>query len=182
LKTKILYYIKQYKKIRPTFRFVINGAVIYLLWTVFYELIRDFYLFDFIYEEITYHLTNTQLFLTKQFLNIIGYDVEIYGKLIKIVDGASIHLDRGCLGRNPLGLFVGFILAFPGSTKHKFWFIPAGVLFISSLNVLRIIALLLTNQYYPQYMDLNHHFIFKIIVYFFILMMWIIWIKKIKKS
>jgi len=182
LKNKILNSVLSYKKINPTYRFVINGAIIFLIWTIFYKLIRNFYLFDFFYEEVTYHLTNIQLYLTKIILNLVGFNIEIYGKMISIVDGASVHLDRGCLGRNPLGLFVGFLLAFPGTIKHKLWFIPAGVLFISLLNVFRIIALILTNEYYPQYMDLNHHFIFKVIVYFFIFVMWAFWIKNLKKA
>jgi exosortase/archaeosortase family protein len=173
--------VYSYKKINPFLRFAINGIFLFLIWKLFYSFIRNLDFVDFIYEESTYILTNFQLILTKFVLEIFGYNIEIYGKLIKAVGGTSIHLDRGCLGRNPQGLFIGFILAFPGSFKNKLWYIPLGLMVITLLNIVRIIALFITNNCCAEYMDLNHHYIFKIIVYFFIFLMWYIWIQKISK-
>ncbi len=178
--TSIKDYINKYKKINKMLRLVINGAIVFLLWTIFYEFLRDYYIFDFLYEEITFNLTNIQLFLSKILLNLFSYEIDVYGKIIRVVNGVFVHLDRGCLGRNPLGMFVGFIIAFPGENKHKIWFIPFGIMVISILNVLRIVALVITNENYPQYMEINHHLIFKYIVYFFIFVMWAIWVKKTK--
>lgn len=173
--------LEKYRELNLFIRLAINGIVLYLIWTVFYKIFRDYYLVDYFYEEVTHHLTNIELIITKVFLGILGYDVEIFGKVIKIIGGTSIHLDRGCLGRNPIGLFVGFILAFPGIISRKLWYISLGLLVISFLNICRIVALFITNDCCSEYMDLNHHYIFKIIVYIFIFIMWFIWISKVNR-
>jgi len=174
-------YILKYKQLNPFIRLAVNGTVLFLIWTIFYKYFRSSDFIYFYYEEITYRLTNLQLKVTEFFLELIGYDIELYAKQIKHVGGASVHLDRGCLGRNPQGLFVGFILAWPGKFKNKLWFIPSGLIAIWIINVFRISALLITSNCCPQYMDLNHHVIFKIIVYACIFLMWFIWIQKINK-
>lgn len=180
-KFKVSSLVSAYRKINPFIRFALNGVILYLIWQIFYTVFRDLDFINFFYEEATYLLTTIQLRFTKILLEIFGYHIEIYGKLIKAIGGTSIHLDRGCLGRNPQGLFIGFLLAYPGSFKNKLWYIPLGLIVITILNIFRIIALFITNDYYPEYLDLNHHYIFKIVVYFFIFLMWLIWIQKVSK-
>ena len=76
-----------------------------------------------------------------------------------------------------MGLYVGFILAYPGKIKHKLWVVPAGLLVIIILNIMRISGLTYLVLRWPEYVDINHHVIFKYTVYFFIFLMWYFWIK-----
>jgi len=183
LKSKIfIELLEKYRQLNLFIKLIVNGIVLYFLWTVFFMFFRNLEIVDFIYEEGTFYMTNIHLGITKFLLDLINYPAEIYGKSIcSIQYGTSILLDRGCLGRNPIGLFVGFILAYPGDIKNKIWYIPLGLLVFSILNTIRIIGLYITNIRFPEYMDLNHHFVFKIIIYIFIFLMWYIWIKKINK-
>ncbi len=167
----------KYKNLHLLTRFVINIVFLSLLWIIFYVFFRyNPYINEF-YEYIVDKFTRVLLLAGKFLLGISGFDIEIEGKVIRISGTSGVLLDKGCLGRNLLGLFAGFILAYPSQIKHKLWAIPLGLLIIMFLNVLRIAALTVLVHSYPDYVDINHHVIFKYTVYFFIFCMWYFWIK-----
>ncbi len=159
-------------------KFIINTIILIAIWFLFYNFLRHLPFVDYIYEEGIFWLTKIQLLLTKIFMSALGYSIEIYGKTVKIVGSYGVHLDRGCLGRNTLGLFVGFILAFPGKFSNKIWFLVIGVVIFILLNVFRIMALAIVDACCVQYLDFNHHITFKCIVWAFILLLWALWINK----
>ncbi len=156
----------------------INSAILVALWFLFYYVLRKINFVDYLYEEGIFWLSKIQLILTKILMNIAGYSVEIYGKTVKITGSYGVHLDRGCLGRNTLGLFIGFILAFPGKTKYKIWYIGLGTGIFILINVFRIIALAIVDNCCVEYLDFNHHVTFKYIIWAIILVLWAIWINK----
>lgn len=160
------------------FKIAINLAILLGLWLLFYKLLRQIPAVDFVYEQGILFFTKIQLTFSKLILQLMGYTVEIYGKTIKIVPSFGVLLDRGCLGRNTLGLFVGFILTLPGKTIDKIWYSALGIIIFVILNILRIVALAVNQYCCPEKLDFNHHFLFKIIVYAVILLLWIIWINK----
>ena len=56
--------------------------------------------------------------------------------------GASgLRVADGCNGLSVLGLFVGFVLAHPGSVVRRMLFIPLGMLVIYGVNVGRLVTL-----------------------------------------
>ena len=173
--------IKNFAKLPIWLQFVLNILILYVLWLVFYKFLRDWYLIDYFYEQVIYYLTKLQLKLSGFLLGILGYKVEIYCKIITINGSNGVLLDRGCLGRNVLGVFLGFILAYPSSMKKKFWISVIGVVVFIILNVLRISALAIIDYCCPQYLDINHHYIFTIIVYSAIILMWAIWLRSLRK-
>ena len=180
----ILSLYNKYKSSKPLYKFIINGLLVYSIWIVFYEVFRYTPFIDFYYNKITYFLTNSWLYSTKAFLTVLGYHVDIYvdRKIIQLQGTQGVLLERGCLGRNMMGLFAGFILVYPGNIKSKLWYIPLGLIVIYILNMLRISGLSLVQLYYPEYMDVSHHTIFKYTVYTAIFIMWAIWIGKINNK
>jgi exosortase/archaeosortase family protein len=117
------------------------------------------------------------LVVSRLVLELLGFKTELVGKTVRIAGTGGVYLNRGCLARNLMGLYVGFILAYPGKIKHKLWVIPAGLIVITILNVARICGLAYLVLCCPEHVDINHHVIFKYTVYFFIFMMWYFWIK-----
>lgn len=179
MKPKLIELIKRNKKLLFLAKLIINIVIILSVWYLFYKIIRPrLPLVDYLYEEVIFWVTELQLVLSKLLLNLIGYSVEIYGKTVKIIGSFGVHLDRGCLGRNTLGLFVGFILAFPGKIKNKVWFLIMGIGIFIIVNVLRIAGLAITEFCCPERLDFNHHYLFKIIVYIIIFFLWVWWIQK----
>jgi len=165
-------------KVEFLFKFTMNSLILLSLWILFYKVLRGIAFIDFLYEEGIYLLTITQLFLTKVLLSIMGFAVEIYGKTIIIIGSYGVHLDRGCLGRNTLGLFIGFIFAFPGKFKSKIWFICLGIVVFIMLNILRISGLAITDYCCREKLDFNHHYVFKIITYSVIFLLWVWWVQR----
>lgn len=170
--------VQEQSRFHNLLRFLLNGALAVGAWLLFYKLFRNQPFVHNWYELGVEWLTQFSLICTKSFLEIFGFQPIIDGKSIYWDGIPGVMLDRGCLGRNLMGLFAGFILIFPGNRISKIWFIPAGLILIFFLNVLRIVALLLTEVYWPEYLDVNHHFIFKIVVYSCIFGLWYWWIKR----
>ncbi len=174
--------LNRYQNLNLLTRFIVNILILSAIWFVFYNFFRYSSFINIIYENVVNSLTQSLLWFSKILLSAFGYDTTIHGKVIRIVGTGGVLLDRGCLGRNLIGLFVGFILAYPGKAKHKLWSIPLGIIIINLLNILRIAGLTFIVLRYPEYVDINHHVIFKYTVYFFIFLMWYFWIKYFSAS
>ena len=182
-------YMQKIKKIKTAYfnthqfiRFGINGVFLFILWFIFYKFFRNLRLTDYFYEGITYYITHISLIFSKLVLNIFGYEVEIWGKTIKIINTYGVHLDRGCLGRNNIGIFTGFIIAYPGLIRTKLWYIPFGIFVFFLINSARIIALAITVSCCPQNLDFNHHVVFQYGTLGFMFLLWFIWIKFLRKK
>ncbi len=174
--------IKRMAKIPIWLQFPINILILYALWLVFFKFLRHIWFIDYFYEEVIYYLTFIQLQATKFLLSLLGYKAYVLGKVIWIEGTSGILLDRGCLGRNTLGLFMAFILAYPSQWRQKLWIIVVGTVIFLCLNILRISGLAITQYCCPRYMDINHHLIFKYIVYTAILLMWYWWLRTLRKE
>ena len=87
--------------------------------------------------------------------------------------------------------WIFLMVLFPGPWKHKLWYIPAGLVIIEWINVVRICGILLMQIWWPNIHihllgnDINtfhlaHDYIFKFFFYFIIFLMWVLWVEKIK--
>ena len=87
--------------------------------------------------------------------------------------------------------WVFLMVLFPGPWKHKLWYIPAGLVVIEWINVVRICGILLMQIWWPNIHihlfgnDINtfhlaHDYIFKFFFYLIIFLMWVLWVEKIK--
>jgi exosortase/archaeosortase family protein len=85
-----------------------------------------------------------------------------------------------CSGLKQIFVFLCIIAFYPGSEKHKLWFIPLGILLIWALNVIRISSLIGLFESFPNHFDLFHE-LSKYVFYFIIFMFWVFWEEKIRK-
>ncbi len=88
-----------------------------------------------------------------------------------------VGVSPGCTSLKQWLHFIFIMLLFPGPRKHKLWFIPAGIIVIHFINIVRIVGLALTLKPWPQYFDFFHDYIFKTFFYFMIFVMWVIWVE-----
>ena len=162
------------------YRFFLHGILLYILWEIFFYFFRFNFLFTNIYDLGLIYFRDALLYGTHYFLNIVGYEsyVDTIRETLHISGAKAVWVGRGCMGRNLQGLFAGFIIAYPGQLKSKFWYIPLGFGVIFMINIVRIGGLAIILKCCPDNMDFNHHFVFKYTVYFFIFLMWVFWIKK----
>ena len=163
-------------------RFLLTAALLYVGWYLLYSrLIHSSslgYSFD---SALCHHIAQASAWV----LRLAGFESFAGG-----ADGTFLHLGGyhvvtvgwQCDGLPMMALFAGFVLAYPGPWRTKLWFIPAGVLFIHGINVLRVVGLALNQMYWRSSMEFNHHYTFTIIVYGFIFWLWTIWVRRFANS
>jgi len=160
------------------FRFVLLGAVIYLVWLLVYHLgIKEYTNWD-------YNLNYTIVYLSREIFGLFGVEtfMEIESDHVLLIKNLSTHkgvwVGDNCNGFKLFSIFSIFIIAFPGNQNSKFWFIPFGLIVIHLANIIRVMSLLLINDYNPAYLDFNHNYTFTVFVYGIIFLLWLLWIKK----
>jgi len=104
-----------------------------------------------------------------------GLEAFVDGRNLALPGVPGVRIANGCNGLSTLGLFVGFVLAYPGSAWRRAWFIPLGILAIYLTNVARVIAMLLSQKYWPAAFDPLHGFGLTTIFYVVVFGLWVLW-------
>lgn len=156
-------------------RFFLFAGLLYLSWFLLYELAFkpftniDEKLIGFIIAQAAFLL---KLFGYKTYQDLEDQDLQLIG-----IDGAHpIWIGSPCNAITLFAFFTLFVIAFPGNTKNKLWFIPLGILLIHLANLIRVMGLTLINFYAPEYLDFNHTYTFTIFVYGLIFTLWMWWV------
>jgi exosortase family protein XrtF len=97
-------------------------------------------------------------------------------------DKCLVGVGRPCNGLELFVLFAGFIIAFPGNSRNKLWFIPAGILLIHFVNVLRVAALAVIQLNWHSWLEFNHKYTFTVLVYMLIFCLWMLWMNRFSKT
>ena len=135
--------------------------------------------------DLSFIFNNTVELLTSQvswlIQDVFNMDVVMLKNSVYVKEVSSlVKIVWSCSGLKQMFVFFCIIAFYPGSEKHKLWFIPLGILLIWVLNVLRISGIIALFEYYPDNFDLFHEFS-KYIFYFVIFMFWVLWEEKIRK-
>lgn len=109
-------------------------------------------------------------------LETIGFEVVLDGRTLMLPGVAGIYIADGCNGLATLGLFVGFVLSYPGSAWRRLWFIPFGILVIYATNVVRVVVMLLTQKFWPAAFGPLHGFGLTTIFYLVVFCLWVLWV------
>ena len=88
---------------------------------------------------------------------------------------AGIYIADGCNGLSALSLFVGFVVAYPGTWARRALFIPLGLVAITVVNVLRCAVLLVVGDLWPDLFGAVHAFHALFIFYVAIFGLWVAW-------
>ncbi|TND06487.1 MAG: Transmembrane exosortase (ExosortaseEpsH) [Bacteroidetes bacterium] len=149
---------------------------LYLGWYLLYEWVLH------PWGRLDQFVINNTATLAEKLLQVFGYDtfsdnnptVRTIG-----VDGThGLWIGDPCNGLTLFALFSTFILAYPGSWKHKAWFIPSGILLIHAANILRVTGLCIIVEVSPEWLNFNHTYTFQILMYVLIFALWMLWVKK----
>ena len=119
-------------------------------------------------------------------LEIFGFKAitEIHGDMVvsKITGLEFSHgvwIGEPCNGIKVFGLFTIFIISYHGKFLNKLIYIPAGILVLHFLNVLRIGILTYISAVNPYILDFNHNVTFQLVIYGAMLGLWYLWIIKL---
>jgi len=106
---------------------------------------------------------------------LLGWDVEISGRILTCVGQKGVEIQNGCNGLNLLGLYGGFIVAYPGPWKKRIMFLMVGLFILYSANVIRIAFFAVFNASLPQYWDAAHDYSSYVFFYPIVLLFWYLW-------
>ena len=154
----------------PLTHFIVKVLCFFIVWYVVYELwlLPDGSLDEWISMNI--------ISISVGIVDFLGYDVFAYNRVIGIYGNAGIEVVDGCNGIAAMGLFLGFILAYPGSWDKRLSFSVFGIGIIYFINIIRISVLTITQQEWPKFFDFTHDYSTTTIFYITIFIMWMVWV------
>lgn len=115
-------------------------------------------------------LRNLLLQMASSFLSAMGYENTVMGQYLFVAGGKGIRIVYSCIGLNIIFVWVAFNIAFPIRLLNRILYIVAGIVLITVLNFIRI-ALVAISPYKGRFLNtpLDHHTVFNIVVYAFII-------------
>jgi len=177
--------LKSLKPYYPIFKFVATFGVLYMVLTLSY----------YAYLQVEYTATNypdpvTALVShqTKGGLQWLGYDAQIYNApsnpsvMLYIDDQIVYRVIEGCNAVSVMLLFAAFVIAFAKAWKKTLLFLLIGIGTIYLVNLLRLIGLGYIYQELPKYKLIAHDIAFPAVIYGWVILLWIYWIRKPKTT
>jgi len=152
-----------------TGKFLLKALCIYLIWYVIYEL---WLLPEGSLDE---WLTTNIVSVSAGILTYLGYHIYAIGRLIGIGLAPGIYLANGCSGTSVMGLFAGFVIAYPGKWIPRLVFIPTGFGIIYLANVARIVVLAIIQTDWPGFFGIAHTYSTKALLYLIVFGLWVLW-------
>lgn len=154
----------------PLFLFIIKALGFFIIWYMIYELwlLPDGRLDEWISLNI--------IGVSKGLLELISYEVISYNRVVSIYGANGIEVIDGCNGIAAMGLFIGFIVSYPGLWRQKLSFIVLGLALIYIVNILRITVLVITQVEWESFFNIAHDYATTSIFYFLIFFLWMLWV------
>ena len=155
----------------PIRTFALKALGIFVLWYVLYELwlLPDGRLDHW----VALRVIDGAAFATK----LMGFEVWMQGRVVTIAGNNGIEMVDGCTGISAIGLFLGFIWAYPGQNRSRVYFSLMGIATIYLVNILRIATLMLMQEWAPQFFDFTHDYSTTTIFYLVIFFLWMLWVR-----
>jgi len=152
----------------PVLFFVLKFAGLLVL---FYFILHSSFFREYFFDK----LIGVNAFLASKFLNLFGQATSFSGGTIS--SGVhSVSIKQGCDALEPMAMFAAGIISFPASTRTKLKGLLYGILFLFSVNVLRIVSLFIVNRYRPSWFELMHVEIWQALFIILAISCWIFWI------
>jgi exosortase/archaeosortase family protein len=161
--------VKNKLKLSPLTVFLLKAGAVYAVWHLLYDyiLLPDGRLDTF--------LSYSGVSIAAGVLSILGWEAESSGRIIYILGTRGVEIQNGCNGLQLLGLYAGFIIAYPGPLRKRMLLLAGGLGILFFANVFRIGGYALSNVYLPEYWDTVHTYSSYVIFYPLVLGLWYTW-------
>ena len=155
----------------PLRSFALKALGIFVLWYVLYEL---WLLPD---GRLDYWVSLGVIDGAALIAELFGFEVWKQDRVVGIYGNLGILMVDGCTGISAIGLFLGFVWAYPGKNWARLYFSLMGIVIIYVVNIMRIATLLLIQEWAPQFFDFTHNYSTTTIFYLVIFFLWILWVR-----
>ena len=163
-------FIKKSLRPSPLTRFLMVAGVIYVLWYLVYDyyLLPDGRLDEF--------LSLSGVNLAGGLLNLFGWEIYSDTRILAVTGTSGVEIQNGCNGLELIGLYMGFIIAYPGGPIQKrVAFLAGGIILLFFANVFRIMIFALSIYYVPTFWEQVHIYSSYFIFYPIVLTLWYLW-------
>jgi exosortase family protein XrtF len=109
-------------------------------------------------------------------LELFGYSAFLKGRHVGVIGTSGVVMVNGCSGISAIGLFAGFVAAYPGRWILRILFIPVGIGIIYLINIIRITGLGITLVHWPSLFNFMHDYSSTALFYLVIFALWMIWV------
>ncbi len=150
--------------------FILKAMSIFVFWRLTYDLVL---LPD---GRIDYFMSISGVKVASYVLMFFDWEIITDGRLIAHAGSRAVEILDGCNGLQVLGLFSGFVFAYPGNKIKRLYFICFGLTILYLSNVLRIICFVLVNALCPEFWNISHSIITHLFTYPIVLLLWYWWI------
>lgn len=113
--------------------------------------------------------------VSRTVLDGAGFEATTSGRALSIPGTAGLRIVDGCNGLSTIGLFAGFVLAFPGRAWRRALFLPVGILVIYLSNVARVALLLLFQANWDGGFEFVHGLGAPTFFYLIVFGLWVLW-------
>ncbi|MBN1116786.1 MAG: archaeosortase/exosortase family protein [Bacteroidales bacterium] len=162
--------------------FLLKGFILACTYFVLRILFRGVEAFNAVFQWSKHLMINFYLKTSQFLIDNLGYETLSYNNVLKIADSNGIKVVNACIGWSIMALFIGFIIAYPGTKKSKFRIIPLGLAAIILANILRITLMAVISYESPDSLQFYHRYIFNFILYLVVFAAWICWIRSNNKN
>ena len=149
--------------------FLLQMAAVYAVWFVVYDL---WLLPD---GRLDAALSTSVASWTGAVLRPFYDTVVVDGRTVWAKPGVGVLIENGCNGLSALSLFVGFVVAYPGTWARRALFLPLGLAAIVVTNVVRCASLLVISDRWPAIFGEVHALHALFVFYLVIFALWVVW-------
>lgn len=103
---------------------------------------------------------------------------------VRIIRDNRVILSIGdtCNGLELMLIYAGVIVLLPGEKDRKIRYVSVGILSLIIANMFRCAGLEWVFQYFPEFFEATHHYVFTLVMYVFIFIGWVKYINKLGKT
>nr|WP_319493794.1 exosortase H [uncultured Desulfobacter sp.] len=116
--------------------------------------------------------------LSAVFMRVMGTAPVVRGTNIRL-DDFAVNVISECSAVHLIALFSAFVLAFPAGRIQKLTGIAVGVVWISGLNSVRIGAITMMGQFYPNLFEIFHIYLGQLGMLSTVVLLCLFWCRKV---
>jgi|SRR6185436_11793377 len=90
-------------------------------------------------------------------------------------NGFSALIVEACDGVLPAYIYLSAVLAFPSRMDQKLWGIVMGIPAIFTINLIRVITLMMVGAYWPDLFERVHIYVWQALVVALSMAVWVLW-------
>ena len=178
-KQTISKYTKRLHPLKGVIIFIVVMMLANWFWKIFVHDGNDDTIVTFLGIDITLPFRLMQ----KEVVRVSGLVFELFnipfslshGNVFEFANHNSTEIVWGCTGIKQAFIFICIMMASRGPWRHKCWYIPAGLIVVHVVNVIRISLVGLVINHNPAAFDMVHSYFFKYIFYLILFLMWAMW-------